>query len=289
MSGALKAVKKTFKKVVSNPLKLIPAALGIGALVFTAGSALGALPSWGSAVGDVFGTDSVLGRVLTGAATQAGYGAVLGGAGAALTGGDISNGIEYGGGAGAVTGGVAGGLGFETDLLKGLVRNQPAAGVGPGAGAPSTGSPATGSQFVGPLNSSAMVANGSAPALAQVSQAAPALGGAAPKGLLSSLAGGNDDVIGRVIAGAGAGWAQGLQSQDQSKALLQRDAAERAAISANYGGTKGLLTKADAAGLPSGNSNPIPTDRFDPSTYGGSWVYDPTLAKIVYVKNQAPA
>lgn len=123
MSGVTKALGKVFRKVVPGLKKILPAGLALGALVFTAGAALGSLPTWGSAISQTaakLGLGEGLTNILTGAVTQAGYGAALGAAGAAITGGKVDKGALLGALTGAITGGVSGAAGWETDPLKGL-------------------------------------------------------------------------------------------------------------------------------------------------------------------------
>src|SRR5690348_12280713 len=113
MSGVISSVGKIFKPLAKVAKKVLPAALAIGAIVFTAGAAMGALPSWGTAVSGFMGSlglDSggLLGRTLIGAVTQAGYGAVIGGATSALTGGKFENGLLIGAAGGALSGGAMG-------------------------------------------------------------------------------------------------------------------------------------------------------------------------------------
>jgi hypothetical protein len=91
----------------------------VAAVVFTAGAAIpaiGAIVGTGGLSGAVGGllssvgieASSTLGAVLTGAVTDAGFGSVIGAAGAAITGGNIMKGAETGMMTGAVAGGVGG-------------------------------------------------------------------------------------------------------------------------------------------------------------------------------------
>lgn len=100
MSGVAKGVGKVFKKAAKVVKKVAPIALGAAAVYFTAGAALGFAPTLGAAAGSLVGS-SVLGNttlasVVTGAITQAGYGAAIGGLTAAATGGSISKGMQTG-------------------------------------------------------------------------------------------------------------------------------------------------------------------------------------------------
>lgn len=102
MSNPLKAVTKTFKKVVKVVKKVALPALAIGAVVLTGGAALGALPSVGSVLGGL-GLSPALTGILTSAAKSAAFGAI----GSALTGGSIIKGATTG----FIVGGAMGGLG----------------------------------------------------------------------------------------------------------------------------------------------------------------------------------
>lgn len=280
MSGVFKGVKKVFKKVVKTAKKILPAALGVGALVFTAGAALGVLPSWGTAVSNLtraIGGESTLTNVLTGAVTQAGYGAVLGGATAALTGGDVGEGAGIGAALGAVSGGVMGGFGFETDPLKGL--NQPSKApqqVGPQVGPPR-------SQMAGVSSASDAPVAG-VPAGPMNPGATPAV---PPPGPLD--AGGwverNQELVGSAIKGLGSGLLAGIDDDDDSYSRGYET--RQALINRNYATSGGgLLGEADTAYMTAQPARPSPVEKFDPATYPGFWQYDPAKGRIVYVRNQ---
>ena len=116
MSGVVKGVAKVFKKVVKVVKKVLPVILAAAAIYFTAGAALGVAGTaggWGGAASGLvgkLGLGSTLSSVLTGAVTQAGYGAVLGGGLALVTGGDVGKGLLRGAAAGAITGGITGAI-----------------------------------------------------------------------------------------------------------------------------------------------------------------------------------
>ena len=135
MSGAVKSVKKVFRKVLKVAKIVVPLALAAAAIYFTVGAAIpiaGTAGGWGAAAGSLstsLGLSSTLGGVVTGAITQAGYGAVLGGAVAAITGGDVNKGLLTGAIGGAVTGGVLGGAGLPTDPFAGIGEQTAAAGA----------------------------------------------------------------------------------------------------------------------------------------------------------------
>jgi hypothetical protein len=140
MSGVAKAVGKVFKAVVKVVRKVAPVVLAAAAIYFTAGAALGvsgAAGGWGAAAASMtssMGATGTLGSVLTGAITQAGYGAAMGGVTSLLTGQDPMKGMQAGALGGAITGGISGGLGLPTDPLKGIGESGGAA-VADGAGA----------------------------------------------------------------------------------------------------------------------------------------------------------
>jgi hypothetical protein len=202
MSGVMKSIGKTFKKIVKSPAKLIASILAVGAIVFTAGAALGLAPlagGWGGAVAGVFGTNSTIGSVLTGAVTQAGYGAAIGGVVSAATGGDFGSGAAQGAVVGGIGGALMGGMGMGTDIF--------ASGAGAG-GAPTAASGA------GAAPQAAGVAqSGVASAGASVGGVAPAAGGATGLGSILS-----SPVIGNAIAGGAQGLMTGLAAKDQAKA-----------------------------------------------------------------------
>lgn len=133
MSGVVKSIGKVFKKVASSAGKILPLALGAAAVLYTAGWALGVTGTaggWGAAaskIGSVFGEGSTLGKIVGGAITQAGYGAVTGAVTSAVTGGNPWKGAQMGALGGAVTGGVMGGLGMETDPLSVFKDSTPVA------------------------------------------------------------------------------------------------------------------------------------------------------------------
>lgn len=310
MSGIMKSIGKTFKKIVPNLKKILPYGLAIGALVFTAGAALGALPSWGTAVQGVvakLGISETLAGALTGAVTQAGYGAALGAGGALLAGKDPSKGALLGALTGAVTGGVSGGLGYETDPLKGL--NEPG---GAPAGVPgptsdvveqsATYSPEGGDGLTGTGIDSdmslggAVTGDGSLPGATSLpendmplrrglysgatapSAAAP---GGEPKGWLER----HQTLVGSTIQGAGRAGAQffasGADADSQQKARDQR--------AANYRtGTRGLYNEPPAD--PTNARAPVPTATGDmprtPQTVG-SYQYNKEKGQLEFVKEGA--
>lgn len=129
MSGLVKGVGKTFKKVLKVAKVVVPIALAVGAIVLTGGAAMGlALPTWGAAVTSVFGT-SALGAIASGAVVSAGYGAAIGAAVGLATGGTkgLVKGAQMGAITGAVTGGITGGMTYT----PGQTALQQAAAIDP--------------------------------------------------------------------------------------------------------------------------------------------------------------
>lgn len=321
MSGIIKSVTKAFKKVVPNLKKILPYGLAIGALVFTAGAALGALPSWGTAVQGVvakLGISETMAGILTGAVTQAGYGAALGAGGAFLTGKDPGKGALLGALTGAVTGGVSGGMGYETDPLKSLNPDTGApAGVPGPTEAPALDGVEQGSNYTAPYGDTMpggvdsdfdlgggtgdgpMVGATDAPTLDSArADGTPALrrglysGSVAqspldatktaePKGWLER----HQTLVGSTIQGAGRAGAQffasGADADSQQKARDQR--------AANYRtGTRGLYNEPPAD--PTNARAPVPTATGDmprtPQTVG-SYQYNKEKGQLEFVKEGA--
>jgi hypothetical protein len=109
MSGAIKSVKKVFKKAVKTVKKVAPYALAAAAIYFTASSAMGdTLLGTNIDISNVFGLqEGLLKDTLGGAIQQASVGTLVGGAlGAA--GGDWKKGAVAGAGVGALTGAATG-------------------------------------------------------------------------------------------------------------------------------------------------------------------------------------
>lgn len=302
MSGVIGSIGKSFTKVVKTAKKVLPAALAIGAIVFTAGAAMGALPSWGTAISGAMGKLGItgtLGSVLTGAVTQAGYGAVLGGATSALTGGKVSNGMLAGAAAGAITGGAMGAANMKTDPFGGL-GDSPSASMpevtAPGSPAPvqTVTPPSASAQTAGPLNapiSDSITGPASAysmgPSAAPPSAAAPPIAPPpAPKanGLFGD--GGwlekNGTMVGTAVSGLGSGLLKMAAGDDTEKALKKR----QEIYTQNYRITpeataNGLLMKAPVMSqAPAAVKGPAP--RFDPAAFAGEYEFDPAQGKIVW-------
>lgn len=285
MSGVVKGVKKVFKKVVKTAKKILPAALGIGALVFTGGAAMGVLPSWGTAITNLtqsLGGESTLTNVLAGAVTQAGYGAVLGAGTAALTGGDIGEGAGVGAAVGAVSGGVMGGMGFETDPLRDLGRPSDAPVPGVANGPPTNLLPSQAGQGVGPMGTPGVPASPAGVTTGPLmTQGAPAgePGLLAPNGWVER----NQELVGGAIKGLGSGLLAGLDDDDDSYARGYET--RQAMIDRNYAGAgSGLLAEGDTSYIAAGPQRPTP---LDPMQAPGFWQYDPSRGRIVYIPKTA--
>lgn len=259
LSGVLKGVAKVFRKVVKVAIKVAPYALAAAAIVFTGGAAIGALPTFGAAIGSLG-----LSAGVTSAITAAGLGAAVGGLGSVATGGKF--------GKGALLGMAAGGaLGLAAPAMvagaTGITAAAPAAASVAGAGA--AGAAAGGATVLPAIEALGPIA---APAAAG---GGGILGGG---GLLSSAMGAQAITgVGQAIAGASA--AKGQVKAEQ--AMVDKKNAQTAA---NYGVKGGLL--ANATGYkPAGSvvDAPTPTQKYDPMTFGGSWQYDAAAQKIVFV------
>lgn len=110
MSKVVRGIKKVFKKVVKTVKRVAPVVLAAAAVFFTAGTALLGTAGWGAVagkVGSLIGTGT-LGKVVSSAVTQAGYGAAVGGIASELTGGSFTRGAQRGAAIGAVAGGLLG-------------------------------------------------------------------------------------------------------------------------------------------------------------------------------------
>lgn len=287
MSGVLKSVGKVFKKVGKAVGKILPAVLAVGATVFTAGAALG-LPAmaggWGGAVSSVFGGGSTIGNMLTGAVTQAGYGAALGGAASMIGGGSFSDGAAAGAAAGAVGGGLMAGMGGGTDLLAGKVGQSTAnrfdtawstaAGGGQGNMTPdAVGQFAAGKGLTAPTPT---------PTVAGASMPAPAAAGG--NGLMSFLKD-NQAVVGQTLSGLGSGLMQGLAAKDAAAAREK----EQQRVTDSYGVDPNTL-----AGLGSSPQTttgaPTPAEAYSrrdasaPKSGKGRYKFNPTSGTIEWVQ-----
>ena len=114
--GFFSFVGKIFKSVVNVVKKIAPIVLAAAAVYFTAGAALTGggfgTAAWTQAASaftsGTLGLSGTLGSVVSGALTQAGFGAAIGAGVSAITGGNIMKGAQMGALTGAVTGGIGG-------------------------------------------------------------------------------------------------------------------------------------------------------------------------------------
>jgi len=247
--GLFKSIGRVFKRVGKTVAKIAPYALAAAAVVYTGGAALGVggmTGGWGAAAAKLgaLAGKGVLANTITGALTQAGYGAAVGG----LIGG--KKGLKQGAAIGAISGAAMGAAGFQTDPLKGVWEKKAAAdaaqtyGSGKGLIRAENLAPAQVAQAPGETTSlSAAGAGGGSGAGDQVAKTGW------DKFLESSAAGG-------VASGVGQGLLSLAQSSDDG---LQRDREERAAVEKNYGTLgKGLLSESQM----DNTVRPLPHERF---------------------------
>ncbi len=277
MSKVVKGVKKVFKKIVKVIKKVAPIILAIGVVVFTAGAALGFAPAfatWSAAVSTATAGlgSGVLGTAVTGAITQAGYGAIIGGTVSAVSGGSFSEGAKSGAKVGAITGGVSGGFNaFKAGatLTKGAPpyrygSTTPPAGSTPGTAPPISGPPAPPGTPVGGVGP-------------PVGPGAPPGGGAG--GLIrgaGKFIKDNPTLVGHAVQGIGAGLMAGSAADAERAFVRERFDQTRA----NYAGTDPGQTY---RGLEPGTGK-SPTERYDPRNFGSfEYRYDPEQGRIIKV------
>jgi hypothetical protein len=289
------ALKRLFKRVRKVVKKVAVPLLVVGAVAFTAGAALG-LPSmaggWGGAVSGALGKvgitgASTIGKVLVGAATQAGYGAVIGGVTSMATGGKFMDGATKGAMLGAVTGGFMGGMGMQTDPLAkafGGGATPPGGDVIMSTKGALPG--ATGSQGLmqNPqfLETVGAQAAGVAPPLGAV---APAGGGGGFWDYLKSPAG--STLAGSVISGAATGIGSYMEGQQASK---DADKQYERLIGANrglrYGAAMAPTMTADS--FPRA-ATPASATVAQAAPGKGRYEYDPSVGRIVYRSTEGMA
>ena len=299
-------VGKTFKKVFSNPVTAIAATLAIGAIIFTGGAALGLAPlgiagGWGAAASSLFGSmgaTGTLGTLLTGAVTQAGYGAVLGGVLGAVTGGSdgLTKGLTTGAIAGGLAGGVMGGLGMATDPLAGAfgAASESAGGVAlpsvanadalaPGAGFQAAGATPPPTGFTTGLNAALPAPTPLLPGMASSGPAGAVTGKTVGTGL-SGWIERHPTLVGSAVSGLGQGLAGAASAGDETDAIN----AEYDRIDANYKVGPGALTRYE----PGASKYQTPEEKYGRS--GGSrrqsartrrrFRYDPAVGRVVQVE-----
>ncbi len=275
MSGVLDVVGKIFD-VVTDVISFVPETIASAATFFTGGVALGASTfSWSDTVSqfitDMGGT-GILGSVLSGAITTAGYGAVTGGLTALLTGGNFGKGV----GLGALVGGVAGGANAALNAAPvgaAQAPSQAASSVGPTPLGPSFASPnlQTVAQQTGNFGAAAIPPGGTVPV--------PASRGFFDAGGFFDR---NKGLIGQVIGGVGSGLLNESTIEAQRDATIDINAARQDLISQNFSGSgRGLLSPKQVSDLTGATSSPAP--RFDPGRSGGRWRYDTAARRVVFV------
>lgn len=259
MSGVLKGIKKVFKRVGKIVKKVAPVVLAAAAVYFTAGAAMGLLPAGataGSAAAGAMGLSGTLGGVVSGAVTQAGYGAVIGGAVAEVSGGDFKEGMQQGAAAGALTGGVMGGVDPSS---VGVASAPDVSGAGPSATAAPSANPA-------PSTPAAPSATSVTPPAATPSATSGGL--MKPGGWLER----NQTLVGQTVSGLGQGLMAKADNEAASEILKQRRA--------NYGGLDFGSSYRSAA---PGSSGQSPDARFGATPSSYEYRFDPKVGRIVRV------
>ena len=215
MSGVIKAIGKTFKKVAKVVKKFALPILAIAAVGLTGGAALGLLPAIGGAggLGAAIGLSPALTGIISSAATSATIGAV----GSAVTGGNIVKGAT----AGLVAGGAVGAAGALLGPASAAARTASVASGAAGAGAPV---PAV---TAGGIGSGISGATSAIPAVSAAASPAAGIG----SGIMGFVER-NPMLAGQVINGIGSGLLASEQAKEQRKA----DARDQA----NYSGYNGL-------------------------------------------------
>lgn len=291
MSKIVRGIGKVFRKVVKVVKRVAPLVLAAAAVYFTAGAAMGlagtAGAGWGAAAGTIsstLGATGTLGSVLTGAVTQAGYGAALGGMISKAQGGSFSEGAQSGAAVGAVTGGVGGymqagnaaqsaQLGQGTpvaDGTGGVYQNMsPAADVG-------------NASMMSPADVATQTAN-TPTAGGLLTKTAPPVNGNA----LSSLgkwAGENQTLVGTAVSGIGQGLLTKASADGEADAVREKYKQVRA----NYDGVDPGAGYRSASRPSEGAVTP--TERFGPANYGSfEFQFNPKSGRIERVPIQQQA
>lgn len=276
MSSIVKGVSRVFRKVTSSPVVMIGAAvLGIGAVVFTGGAALGLAPmatGWSGAAASITGATGAtgaLGSAMTGAITQAGYGAAIGAGVSAVTGGNPLQGAAMGAAGGALTGGISGAMAAPAAVAGAPPATAPPTAqptaVGGGASVPAAvgkSIPTSGVAAPAPVTPAA------APAAAAPAAAAPSAGTG-----IGSFLSNNQTLIGSTLGGIGQGYMTGLAAQQQMEA--EREMFARIRRSYNIGPT-------EARYRDDRTSRPTPGQAYGSGGIGGGarYAYDPAKGRI---------
>lgn len=276
MSKVIKGVKKVFKKVAKVVKKVAPIVLAGAAIYFTAGAAMGMLPAGataGSALAGSMGLTGTLGGVVSGAVTQAGYGALLGGTISKLSGGSFSEGMKAGAVAGAVTGGITGAFNPLPASPGAEAAAMPSGGIPDPGTLPfdKTASTATATNAADTswLNSEVAKQAGleSAPwQLPAGTSVPPSSGGLLSKGGWLER---NQTLVGQTISGLGQGLMAKASADSEREMLEDR----RRRIEDSY---RGVDLGAGYRSLAPGDSGLSPSDRFSP----GYYQYNPRTGRI---------
>lgn len=284
MSGLVKGIGKVFKKVFNAVKKVAFPLLAIGAIVFTGGAALGLAPlagGWGGAVGSALSamgvsTTGTLGSILTGAVTQAGTGAAIGGLTSLATGGDFTEGAAKGGMIGAVTGGVMG-----SGLLGGASK---AAGTVTASGRNAPAGMIKGSDAIAQGRAAAGLLPGGAvggPSIPDATKIATPATGYDPSTLASDAGTGGGRLLGKVLTSPVAGQViggigQGLMSGMAAKEASEADKEEQERITGSYDVGPGAYDQAAA----DTTARPTPEAKWGRR---GRASYNPQSGRIEYV------
>lgn len=276
MSKVVRGIRKVFKKVGRAVKKIAPIILAAAAIYFTAGAALGVTGmagGWAGAAGSIsssLGATGTLGSVVTGAITQAGYGAAIGGVMSKAGGGSFTKGAQQGAAVGAVTGGITGGLAGPVKPTTvpdttGMNAADEAAAMGgnfshdTGISGVSTATPPSGG------------------GLMRTPTGAPTPPPAPQAGWLER----NQALAGNVISGLG----QGLMARGQADSDIAAIREKHKLTSQNYNGTDPGVGFRDMA---PGTAGQNPSQRFDPASYGAfDFQYNPATGRIERVARQS--
>lgn len=324
MSGALKSIRKTFKKITKSAVGKFIVAAAVS--YFTAGL--------GASVLGATGFGSTLSPMMTTVLSHAISGAATGGIMSAVSGGNIGKGLLLGAAGGAVMGGVQSALGNYTTLPgatpPGTAPAPSTSASGTGANAQgavasssgsATGMPAiTGGQNVGlapGVKFASSGVGGSSGGLIPGAQLVdtstfngtktffdPATGGnvqivGTGRSGLMGWADRNPDAIGKMVSegsvgalkvavsGDGGGTGRGYAQAMESR--IAADQANQQRIQASHSGTGGLLRPSDVQ-QPVGGVSPTQRWNTPDTAYGnGKWVFDQSKGRAVFVNNAAPA
>lgn len=215
-----------------------------------------------------------MGGALTGAITQAGYGALIGGGISKLSGGSFSQGAQMGALGGAITGGVTGAFSSMGSAATGTAKATQQAATGTSQAGTPTGFPSAGQ--------AGQAASGTATGQVANQTAGQVAGQTAAKttgGLLSKVGGWverNQTLVGNTVSGLGQGLLSGA-SADAEKDLLNERYHK---IEQNYAGTN---PSSGYRGLAPGQSGQSPTERFTPGYYAAGryeFRYSPQSGRI---------